>query len=66
MMILHVCAITVAVQSFDALTVVFLKDGHILTKEKAKENEKMARSLRYLETSLEGFCLYQIVELSNE
>lgn len=44
-MILHVCAFTVEVQSFDALTVVFVKDGYSLTKEKAKEIQETAQRI---------------------
>lgn len=44
-MILHVCAFTVEVQSFDALTVVFVRDGYALTTEKAKEIWETARRI---------------------
>lgn len=44
-MILHVCAFTVEIQSFDALTVVFVKEGSNVTKEKAIEIQETARGI---------------------
>lgn len=44
-MIIHVCAFTVDVQKYDALTVVFIKDGHHITREKAKDIELTARQI---------------------
>ena len=44
-MILHICAYTVEVKSFDALTIAFIKDGHSLSKEREKEIEEKARAV---------------------
>jgi hypothetical protein len=44
-MILHVCAYTVEVKSFDALTIAFIKDGHSLSKEREKIIEEKARAI---------------------
>jgi hypothetical protein len=44
-MIWFMCAFTLEVQSFDALTVVFIKDGHLLTRVKAQEIQNTARRI---------------------
>jgi len=44
-MILHVCAFTVEVKSYDALTLVFVKEGRTWTNEDANQIEDTTRQL---------------------
>jgi hypothetical protein len=45
MMIIHVCAFTVEVQSFDALTIAFVKEGHPVTDEMENKIQETARKV---------------------
>jgi len=45
MMIIHVCAFTVEVQSFDALMMAFVNEGHPVTDKMENKIQEMARKV---------------------
>ena len=42
---MHVCAYTIQVQSFDALMLVFIKEGHFVMDDMEDKIQKMAREI---------------------
>lgn len=45
MLLMHVCAYTIEVQSFDALTLVFVKEGHFVSDDMENKIQKTAREI---------------------